>query len=100
ANGIAERSVLVFWVDHQEIDANEEIAQRHELREVAFSGAGCSEDDGVGVLQAWIEGIKEDRRMVVVRDPVEHAALHREGARGEREGRGKGAGVQVSIEKE
>ena len=100
AHGAAQRAVLVLRIDHQEVDADQEVAEGHELGEVALARARGGEDDGVGVLQAGVERVEEDRRVVVVGDPVEDAALHGERARRERERRGQRAGVQVAVQHE
>jgi len=99
-DGGAQGAVLVLRVDDQEVDARQEVPKGHQLGEVALAGARPGEDDHVGVLEALVEGIEEDRRVVVFGDAIENSPLHRQCARREGEHRRQRAGVQVAVDEQ
>ncbi len=100
ADGGAQGAVLVLGVDDQEVDAGQQVAQRHELDEVALAGARHGEDGQVGVLQGRVEGVDDDRRLGARGDAVQHAPLHGEGGAGEREAGDERARVEVSVDEQ
>ena len=90
-------AVLVLRIDDEEVDARQQVSERHELHEVALARARHGEHGHVGVLEAGIERIDDDLRLRAGRHAVHDAALHGQRARGEWEQRDQRAGVQVAV---
>ena len=76
AHRLAHPRVLVLGVDDQAVHVPQQAAQEDELGEVALARPRLGEDHQVGILQARVEGVDDDRRVVVAGDTQQDALVH------------------------